>query len=195
MLKLLTVIITITLCMIKCNISFAHIPTSQVPLDLALVPCNGTYALCYYAKCKLNTDGTADCGCVLFNEKDSYSFVNVNHIYPQSLQDATLEKCPNGLASCLHNEAPICQTMQTKLMSTFNTGEPLFKFAGSYTCSKGKFANCMTAVCEEKMAFDGSPITCKCRIHEENFTIAKTNNSSCELPVGIVWSGVPIYNN
>ncbi len=25
----------------------------SVPLNLALVPCKGEYALCYYAKCKL----------------------------------------------------------------------------------------------------------------------------------------------
>lgn len=177
---------------IACGISSAAIPAPKVPEELALVPCKGTYALCYYAKCKLNDDGTADCGCVLFNEGDSYSFVNVNHIYPTALQEETLAKCPNGLASCLHNDAPICQAMQSTLMSTFNTGEPLFNFVGTLPCGKGKFANCMTALCKEKVAFDGSPITCKCRVREEDFTIAKTSNNSCKLPAGIVWSGVPI---
>lgn len=191
MFKLPISIITIILCIAKCSISFAAL-VDKVPVDLAFVPCKGAYALCYYAKCKLNTDGTADCGCILFNEADGYSFVNVNHIYPAELQAETLAACPNGMASCLHGEAPICHTMQSKLMSTFNTGEPLFKFAGAHACGKGKFANCMTALCEKKVAFDGSPITCKCRVRDGDFAIAKTSNSDCKLPVGMVWSGVPV---
>lgn len=191
MFKLPIAVLVITL-FLACNISSATNTSDKVALDLALLPCKGTYALCYYAKCKLNDDGTADCGCVLFSKKDSYSFVNINHIYPIALREETLAKCPNGLASCLHNDAPICQAMQSHLMSTFNTGEPLFNFSGTQACGNGKYANCMTALCEEKVAFDGSPITCKCRVIEGDHTIAKTSHSNCELARGMVWSGVPI---
>lgn len=167
---------------------------TTVPTELKFVPCKGAYVLCYYAKCKLNDNGTASCGCVLFNDEENYSFVNVNDIYSKSLKQETLAKCPNGLASCPSGEAPICQTMQTTLMSTFSLGNPVFHFDGIKICAKGKFANCMTSHCEQKTSFDGSPITCTCKIEDDEFSIAKTNDNDCSTTKGLIWSGVPIHN-
>lgn len=162
---------------------------ASVPLNLALVPCKGTYALCYYAKCKLNADGTASCGCHKFDDKNTYSFVDVNHIYPPELQEDTLKQCPYGLASCPNFDAPICQKLQGELLSTFNVGTPIFHFVGTKQCGMGKFADCMTAKCEQKTAFDGSPITCTCRVVEAEYDIAKTDDATCKLENGLIWSG------
>jgi len=167
------------------------IEETKIPLPFAFVPCKGTYVLCYYAKCKLNNDGTASCGCRLFNDKNSFSLIEINNIFPESLKKETLDKCPNGLASCPSGDAPICQTMQNSLMSTFSSGDPVYHYEGAMACGTGKYANCMTALCEDKVAFDGSPITCTCRVRESEFEIAKTKNNDCKLPSGMVWSGNP----
>lgn len=166
-------------------------PFQEVPEDLAFVQCDGKYALCYYAKCKMNADGTADCGC---HEFDGISLVDVNNIVPKSLRAETQKACPNGLASCPKaNIAPICNKINSRLTSTFNTGAPMFEFEGSQECTNGQYANCMTADCERKTAFDGSPITCRCRVESaNNYTIAKNPGIGCKnLPKGMVWSGVP----
>ncbi len=79
--------------------------------------------------------------------------------------------------------------MKEELLSTFNVGEPTFQFNGTLQCGRGKFANCMTAKCTKETAFDGSPITCMCRVEEDEFSIAKAGDATCQLPQNLLWSG------
>ncbi len=171
----------------------------SVPQNMVFVPCEGDYALCYYAKCKLNGDGTAECGCQEFNGP---SFVDVNNIIPPHVKDATKRSCPYGLVSCPYmNEAPVCDYVNrskhsgssnyqpSELVSTFNTGAPKFIFEGTQSCPAGPYANCMTAQCKREIAWDGSPVTCRCPVGYDKHTIAN-GVGSCQQEDGI-WSAVP----
>ena len=168
---------------------------ASVPQNMVFVPCEGDYALCYYAKCKLNGDGTADCGCQEFNGP---SFVDVNNIIPPDVKEATKRSCPYGLISCPHmNEAPVCDYVNRSdysdqpagLISTFSSGAPKFIFEGTQSCPADPYANCMTAQCKRETAWDGSPVTCRCPVGYDKHTIAK-GVGSCQREDGI-WSGVP----
>jgi len=57
---------------------------------------------------------------------------------------------------------------QYDLVSTFAVTPVLGGF--SRTCEKGQYAQCMTAACYQREAFDGSPVTCYCPIYETSGT-------------------------
>ncbi len=166
---------------------------ASVPQNMVFVPCEGDYALCYYAKCKLNGDGTADCGCQDFNGP---SFVDVDNIIPPDVKEATKRSCPYGLVSCPYmNKAPVCEYVNSHLghpdglISTFSSGAPKFIFEGTQSCPANPYANCMTAQCKREIAWDGSPVTCRCPVGYDKHTIAK-GVGSCQQEDSI-WSGVP----
>ena len=163
--------------------------STSIPQNMVFVPCKGEYALCYYAKCRLNDNGTAECGC---REFKGTSFVDVTQIIPPDVKEETKKECPYGLTSCPKiNEAPVCDYVNTNLTSTFSLGEPIFDFSGTQTCPSGKYANCMTAQCTRKEAWDGSPISCVCQVENSKHTIAH-GVGPCNLDKDIIWSGVPI---
>ncbi len=173
------------------NFGSGDIGMTSVPQNMVFVPCEGDYALCYYAKCKLNGDGTADCGCQEFN---GTSFVDVNNIIPSDIREDTKRSCPYGLVSCPYmNEAPVCSYVNSSspygLTSTFSSGAPKFTFEGTQSCPAGPYANCMTAQCKRKTAWDGSPVTCRCPVGYDKHTIAK-GVGDCQQKDSI-WSGVP----
>lgn len=171
------------------NKSNSSTTSSSIPQNMVFVPCKGEYALCYYAKCKLNNNGTAECGC---REFKGTSFVDVTQIIPPDIKEETKKKCPYGLTSCPNkNEAPVCDYVNTDLTSTFSLGEPIFEFSGTQTCPSGKYANCMTAQCTRDEAWDGSPVSCICQVEKDEHTIAN-GVGPCTLGEDIIWSGVPI---
>ena len=188
---ILVIIITIVLLILYNTESFGGIGLHSVPQNMVFVPCKGDYALCYYAKCKLNEDGTSDCGCQEFS---GTSFVDVNNIIPPDVKEAVRISCPYGLISCPRiNESPVCDYVNQNnpygLISTFNSGNPKFKFEGTWPCPVGAYANCMTAQCKKETAWDGSPITCRCPVQYGKHTIAK-GVGTCQQSDSI-WSGVP----
>ena len=200
---LIIIVIIIAVLLIRSTESFGPGRTCEaldsIPQNMVFVPCEGDYALCYYAKCKLNADGTADCGCQEFN---GTSFVDVNNIIPPDVKEATKGSCPYGLVSCPYmNEAPVCDyvNQNTGLISTFSSGDPTYEalssqgrkfiFEGVRSCPAGPYANCMTAQCKREVAFDGSPVTCRCPVGYDKHTIAK-GVGSCQQEDSI-WSGVP----
>jgi len=68
------------------------------------------------------------------------------------------------------DESGVCKAIATNkiyggiydLVSTFSLTPRLGGF--SRTCEKGRYAQCMTAACYARRAFDGSPVTCAYRI-------------------------------
>ncbi len=186
---LIIIVIVIAVILIRNTENFEpkDVGLASVPQNMVFVPCEGDYALCYYAKCKLNDDGTADCGCQEFNGP---SFVDVDNIIPSDVKEANKRSCPYGLVSCPHmNEAPVCDYVNSGLTSTFSSGAPKFTFEGTQTCPSGPYANCMTAQCKRETAWDGSPVTCRCPVGYDKHTIAK-GVGSCQQEDSI-WSGVP----
>ena len=171
------------------DFTMTAITMAPIPQNMVFVPCEGEYALCYYAKCKLRSDGSAECGC---EEFDDISFVDVTSIIPDDVREETKEKCPYGLTSCpCINQAPVCDYVNSELTSTFSLGAPLFDFSGTKLCPAGKYANCMTAHCTRETAWDGSSVTCVCPVEDAVHTIANGANS-CDLGENIIWSGVPV---
>ncbi len=139
-------------------------------------------------------DSLAECGCLASDDLGPQgngttstrptSFVDPDFIMSlplyQEFQDnclvnSTSARCP-GM-----NQAGICAAISTNsvyrgdydLVSTF---VPSPEYGGfSQQCnvtSGGRYAQCMTAACFKKTAFDGSPVTCYCPIYEgESFIV------------------------
>ena len=172
---------------------------------LGMLKCEMPYALCYYAKCKpIPSTTEAECGCAGFPDGGT-SFVYIEAIRNTAAKEETFKQCPAGIASCdgdsPETTAPICKRIaehtlypdqKPDLISTFSTGAPKFKYQGVKGCGKGLYADCMTAPCFNRKAWDGSPVTCKCSVLCAEYTIAEaTPSPNCELPEGNLWSGSP----
>ncbi len=172
---------------------------------LGMLKCEVPYALCYYAKCKaIPGTAKAECGCAGFPDGGT-SFVYLEAVKDAAAKKLTFEKCPAGLASCdgdsPETTAPICKQIaehalypeqKPDLISTFSTGTPKFEYHGVKRCGLGLYADCMTAPCFIRKAWDGSPVTCECSVLCGEYTIAQaTPSPSCELTEGNLWSGAP----
>ncbi|PSC71772.1 T9SS C-terminal target domain-containing [Micractinium conductrix] len=148
--------------------------------------CEGRYALCSMANCTMDFPGAkaskiplAACGCIIAtasNGLGANSQVDPTYILSKPLADTTERKCPDGAASrgCRRpNCSPICRAItdntiyggEYDYVSTFKNSPSLGGF--NKLCIKpGVFAQCMTAACYNKPAFDGSPITCYCPVYK-----------------------------
>ncbi|PSC77061.1 ABC transporter ATP-binding [Micractinium conductrix] len=152
--------------------------------------CRGPFVLCSVAYCRIiPKSGTkavprqAECGCLtpLRNRGvNGISYVTPNIIKSKSVYDATVARCFGGQApstannTCTAvNSAPVCKSINRgrmyggkwPLISTFalyaNQGVQMCTGNGAGTSIT---ADCMTAACYKKRAFDGSPYTCYCPI-------------------------------
>lgn len=174
-----------------------------VPDALQFVPCTSRFALCYFAKCKDNGDGTASCGCY---EGEGANLVAVNDVWKACPKLETISACPEGVASCTKpNEAPFCEYMKhpkkiyprADLISDFfYTAHGSPDYSGTYPCTDpGRYANCMTAPCKrEPFELDETTynVTCTCPIRVGKYGIAATTpQGSCELPENLLWSAAP----
>lgn len=166
-------------------------PAEAAPAKFSQWPkCRGPFVLCSVAYCRiLPRSGTkavprqAQCGCLTPPRNrgvTGLSYVTPNIIKEKSVYDATVARCFGGKdpatanSTCTTiNSAPACKAINRgrmyggkwPLISTF----AIYANQGVQPCT-GKddgtsiTADCMTAVCYKKRAFDGSPYTCYCPI-------------------------------
>jgi len=166
--------------------------------------CGGEYALCSLANCTMefkNKDTSdlgpqlAECGCITANEADGLgksNFVDPTYIMSMPLYQATNDQCLINSTStgCPGlNQSPVCKGIvsntiydgQYDLTSTYTLSPRVGGF--QLTCpGPGIYAQCMTAACYKRRAFDGSPVTCYCPVYQTNSSYV----------VGGPWSDQPI---
>ncbi|KAI8463179.1 MAG: hypothetical protein J3K34DRAFT_444932 [Monoraphidium minutum] len=186
--------------------------------------CKGPYVLCSVAFCRILPESgnamiplQAECGCLLpvrSGKARGISLVTPNIIKDKEWYDKTVEKCFGGgdpstaNNTCTKtNSAPVCKAINKRkmydgtwpLISTFTAYED----QGVQVCT-GKqdgtsiTADCMTAACYKKTAFDGSPFTCYCPVYTVNPNVTyalgyprsdNPNGINCTQAAGFVISG------
>lgn len=161
-------------------------PPSQWP------KCDGPFVLCSVANCSIiASSGTptvplqAECGC-LAPVRDAgasgQSLVTPNIIKSKSVADATIDACFNGVDptepgavnTCTEiNSAPVCKAINAgtmyggvwPLISTFTLyGDQGVQMCTGAADGSSIVADCMTAACYRKRAFDGSRYVCYCPV-------------------------------
>lgn len=178
--------------------------------DLGLWPgCRGPYALCAFANCSILPDTEpplAACGCYV--PKKPVWFVTPRQLKSKQWYDATSTKCFQGDAfnnnntGCLKtNSAPVCKAIirnkiynqDYDLISTFTPTVHL----GRQSCiGPGLMAECMSAACYNKTAWDGSPVTCYCPVTNvpegQAYSLGRHREDPaypCNQPQGYIISG------
>ena len=198
-------------------------PMNSSPAFDEWAVCQGPSAICSFANCTLDYPGkkTSDlgqelaaCGCVDPNPgKETNTTLGTNYVDPSFILSKALytdfqKNCPNGAQSAgcsAPNSTNVCKAIvsntiyggQYDVVSTFSLTPELGTF--DRYCPgipNGQYVNCMTAACERKVAFDGSPLTCYCPIYKssEPFIIGAPNNESqppCVPKYPFILSGAP----
>ncbi len=184
-----------------------EIPTPLSPL--LPLPCSGPYALCAFANCSTlpGTDPPlTECGC--YEPVKPVWYVTPRQLKSQALYNLTSEECFDGDAmnnvntGCNETDsAPVCEAIvdniiydgNYELISTFTPTEHL----GQTKCTgPGLMAECMSAACYRKEAFDGSPVTCYCLLVDvpegQQYGLGRHRDEpagSCDQPEGYSISG------
>ncbi|KAI9003390.1 hypothetical protein DFJ74DRAFT_694724 [Hyaloraphidium curvatum] len=192
--------------------------TSPLLNDWAL--CRGPYALCSAANCTLNFAGRekspvlmAECGCVLPNATNllpSRSYVNPIYILDERLKKEYRTQCPNYGASpgCrLPNVTKVCREINQRkiyggvydFISTYQVSSQSGGFNQRCEAPPGvqaMYAQCMTAGCIRKRAFDGSPVSCYCPVYRDRVFLvgapAGAGRPPCRVKLPYVLSGVGV---
>ncbi|KAF8065746.1 yipf1 [Scenedesmus sp. PABB004] len=188
--------------------------------------CEGPFVLCSVANCTIipgtgtaNVPLQAACGCLsptrTVTAPVGISLVTPNIIKSASVYNATVTACFGGQDpittannTCVTvNSAPVCKAINEgtiyggkwPFISTFTA----YADQGAAVCTGAAdgssiLADCMTAACYRRRAFDGSPYTCYCPVFnvEPGNTYALgyprskfPNGVSCTQPSGYVLSG------
>jgi hypothetical protein len=146
--------------------------------------------------CTLSADGkSANCTCYGLTT-DQYPppvpyFIDINAILNLDLYLSTISVCGHDGANCsphdtTHwNKAPACQAANSsmviptaQLISVFTPAMGSNYTSGSTSCSRGKYAGCMTAPCYHTGKFDSAGnelVQCKCPVFEGPFEIGQPN--------------------
>ncbi|KAG2485518.1 hypothetical protein HYH03_015790 [Edaphochlamys debaryana] len=151
--------------------------------------CLGPYVLCAVANCSIRADTgnkkyplQAECGCLTPESNGlpyGASLVTPNIIKREKAYKATLQECfgndplANGTCTAV-NSMPACKAINNynlypggdwPLISTYRP----WSNEGAQECvgkadNSSIMAECMTAACYKKTAWDGSPYTCFCPV-------------------------------
>ena len=157
--------------------------------------CFGPYALCYYANCTPNADGTvADCPCF-----DWYgtSYVLIDSILNADDYQATRTFCDANPHACLTpNEAPVCASINSAQfmqgatrISTFSTYRAAIEPIGSTDCTShpGLYSGCMTSPCFGEPVIDPSngtaTLSCDCPTFDGPYQYGKSGASCDDAPL------------
>jgi len=163
--------------------------------------CFGPYALCYYANCTPNDQGTADCPCF---DWFGTSYVLINSILNLDDYEATKSFCDANPGACsIPNSAPVCASINTgqfldgaTRISTFSTYRAAVEPIGSTDCSAdpGLYAGCMTAPCFGQPVVDPdgktATLSCDCPTFDGPYQYGKSGYSCDDSP--LAYSGA--YN-
>ncbi|KAL4440240.1 hypothetical protein ABPG75_003241 [Micractinium tetrahymenae] len=170
-------------------------PQVKSPPQTQWPRCSGNYALCSSANCTIKFVGQAsstillaECGCIIPTAANG---LGNNSLTP----------------GCGYlNATPICKAIadntiyggQYDYISTFTASPDVGGF--NKLCVRpgqgGLFAQCMTAACYKKTAFDGSPVACYCPVYRANAYLVGSPNgdpASCKPNLPYVLSGVAKY--
>ncbi|KAI8471152.1 MAG: hypothetical protein J3K34DRAFT_418235 [Monoraphidium minutum] len=159
-------------------------PQAQWPV------CEKKFALCTFANCtvafpfkSLSGVPLAECGCIesgVGNNLTDSSLVDTTFILDKKLLDATNKQCPNGTESakgkCAKaNGTPFCKAVEKNkiyggeydLISLYASSPGLGGLSKLCAAEPGVafHAECMTAACYRRRAFDGSPVSCYCPVY------------------------------
>lgn len=168
-----------------------------------LVPCTGTYALCFHSgseplPCEIDRSGRfADCTCTVQRE---INFVLISAILNYKVYLDTIAKCGVDGSGCTKpDEAPVCEAIRKRklirgadVISTFS-GKLRSQFedlpaSGSDAateptiCPKGPYAGCMTAPCERTSSDEA---VCTCPVFYGPFQLTG-EGVECTLDDGLV---------
>jgi hypothetical protein len=165
------------------------------PVDF--LPCFGPYALCYYANCPTNPDGTVS-ACECF-EWFGPNFVLVNGILNADSWQATDAQCTADPASCQQrNGSPVCKDINrgdfysnATRVSTFGFYRAAVEPIGEKDCTQmpGPYAGCMTAPCAGPVMSnpDGTvTIECECPVYDGPYQVGQSDVQCDTSPT--VWS-------
>jgi len=179
--------------------------------------CTGKYALCSSANCTMDFPGNnasgillAACGCIIpngINGLTNNSLVDPAYILDQKVCKAEQDQCPDYTQSTGcggPNATPVCKAIGNNtiyngtydFISTFSSSSQVGGF--NKVCIppgelEGAYAQCMTAACFLKPAFDGSPVTCYCPVYKSTrYLVGSPINvtDSCPPQLPYVLSGV-----
>jgi len=156
--------------------------------------CFGPYALCYYANCTPNADGTADCPCY-----DTYgtNFVLINAILNLDAYQETKSFCDATPGACqVPNAAPVCDYINSgtfmsgaNRFSTFSLYRASVEPIGSTSCTSqpGLYAGCMTAPCfGQAMPDPGNhtaTLNCDCPTFNGPYQLGQSGLSCNDAPL------------
>ena len=150
----------------------------------------------------------AECGCLKptsLNNLPATSQVDPPYILDAAVAAAQTQQCPNNAVgpNCSGvNSTPVCQAINSNniyggaydRISTY-TPTPIGGFDQLCTAPlgvEGLYAQCMTAACYDRPAFDGAPVTCYCPVYSATAYFLGSRNgttASCEPNLPYVLSG------
>ncbi len=165
------------------------------------LPCFGPYALCFYANCTTQDDGTSICPCF---EWYGTNYVLITGILNADSYQSTISACGSTGANCqTPNTAPVCADINNgtylsgaKVISTFalyrSAQEPL----GSTDCSsqpdRSPYAGCMTSPCFGPTMPGPDPhtvsINCDCPLYDGPYQIGLNLDPSACDDAPMAWS-------
>lgn len=168
--------------------------------------------------CILSGDGkSANCTCYGLTTQQYPPtvpyFIDINAILNLDLYLSTISVCGRDGANCSPhdtaqwNKAPACQAANAnsviptaQLISVFSPAMGSNYGSGATSCSRGKYAGCMTAPCYHTVTYDSAGnelVQCKCPVFEGPFEIGQPDmpcNANALTPAGAaagpsyVWS-------